>query len=107
MGGKRQYGIIQTHIYKLIIGKLINTLPNIIQILLDDSFTDLNFIKFLMDYSKYFVSVIVNCHNGEKFISRSIESILNQSHTKKYKGDTVCQYGLFSCYTCTLQCCPD
>lgn len=34
-----------------------------------------------MDYSKYFVSVIVNCHNGEKFISRSIESILNQSHT--------------------------
>ncbi len=34
-----------------------------------------------MDYNKYFVSIIVNCRNGEKFITRSIDSILNQSHT--------------------------
>jgi glycosyltransferase involved in cell wall biosynthesis len=34
-----------------------------------------------MDYSKYFVSIVMNCHNGEKFITRSIDSILNQSHT--------------------------
>ena len=34
-----------------------------------------------MNYHKYLISVIVNCHNGEIFINRCIESILNQSHT--------------------------
>ena len=33
-----------------------------------------------MNYNKYFISIIVNCHNGEKYVNRCIESILNQSH---------------------------
>ncbi len=34
-----------------------------------------------MNYHKYLISIIVNCHNGEMFINRCIESILNQSHS--------------------------
>ena len=30
--------------------------------------------------NKPFISVIINCHNGEKYLSRSIKSILRQSY---------------------------
>ena len=26
-----------------------------------------------MNYNKYFISIIVNCHNGEKYVNRCIE----------------------------------
>ena len=29
--------------------------------------------------SKEFISVIMNCHNGEKFLNESISSVINQS----------------------------
>ena len=29
--------------------------------------------------SKEFISVIMNCHNGEKFLDESISSVINQS----------------------------
>ena len=31
--------------------------------------------------NKVKISVIVNCYNGEKFIFKSVNSILNQTHT--------------------------
>ncbi len=33
-----------------------------------------------LEQNKYFISIIMNCHNGEKYLKQSLKSIINQSY---------------------------
>ena len=33
-----------------------------------------------MKNKKDLISIIINCYNGEKYLARSIKSVINQSH---------------------------
>ena len=37
-------------------------------------------LKKIKKKKNYLISVIMNCHNGEKYLDQSIRSVLNQSY---------------------------
>ena len=41
---------------------------------------DINFLDILNEKINPLVSIIMNCHNGEKYLSKSISSIFSQSY---------------------------